>query len=400
MKNFRGALWGLASVSVVALATTGCSQSSDQQQAQQQQQQAKSAQVDQLSTRDIKLNKSYPAKVRSDNSADVTARVQGVLESQIYKPGDIVKKGQPLFKIEPDTYQAKVEQARGELASAQANYENAVRDNRRYQELYRRGAISAQSRDSYANTAATDKAAVAQARATLRQAQINLNYSTVRATASGQVSLNEVNVGQLVSSGDKLASVTPINPLEVRFQIPQSDAQQIRKQQSMSGVPKIGVSLQIDGDSSDSLQGHLDFVGDNVNSDTNTVQARAVFDNPKGIFMPGQYAHVHLDNLMRFNVIAVPEIAITQGLMGPQVYALDGDNKIKPVDVVPGDVTADWQIINSGLKANDRVVVSDPGSLNTGDTVDPQPFDGNPDKNQQQGSDQQHNDSQQSSDGE
>ncbi|MGJ8513346.1 efflux RND transporter periplasmic adaptor subunit [Carnimonas bestiolae] len=365
----RSVFWGLAGA--VALAMSGCGQSSDQQQSEQQAP-AKQAQVYKIAARNIQLDKSYPASVRSDNAADVTARVEGVLESQTYKAGTIVKKGDPLFTIEPDTYAAKVAQAKAALVSAQSDAQNAARDNRRYQELFRRGAISASQRDAYSNSASTSQAAVERARAALHDAQIDLNYSTVRATAAGQVGLNEVNVGQLVSSGTKLTTVTPINPLEVRFQIPEEDAMQIRRQQSMTGAPEILTKLGVGSEGE--LNGHLDYIGASVNSDTNTVQARASFDNPKGIYLPGQYAQVKLQKLMRFNVYAVPEIAVTQGLMGPQVFVLDGDNKVTTRQVELGDIAGSDQIVTKGLKRDDRVIASDPGAINAGDKIDPQPF--------------------------
>ncbi|MGJ8524555.1 Efflux pump periplasmic linker BepF [Halomonadaceae bacterium LMG 33818] len=370
-------LWGLAGV--VALATAGCSHGNDSQPQAQQQAQAKPAPVFQISPQNIELNKSYPSMVRSDNAAAVTARVQGFLESQVYTPGQIVKKGAPLFTIERSTYAAAVNQAKANLVQAQANQVTARRNFHRYNVLYHQGVISAYTLDSYQNALDTSSATVQEAQAALNSAQINLDYTTVRAPADGQVSLNKINVGNLVSSGTELATVTPVNPLEVRFQLPQEDAMQARQQEHMNGAPQIGVELDMGtGDSQTTLQGRLDFIGDNVNTDTNTVQARAVFDNSKGVFLPGQYADVKLTHLLRFNAFAVPEISVTQGLMGPQVYVLDGQNRIASRTVQLGDLSGDWQIITSGLNRGDRVVAGDTGGLTVGETIDPQPFNGNP----------------------
>ncbi|ANF57997.1 efflux RND transporter periplasmic adaptor subunit [Halotalea alkalilenta] len=382
--------WGLAGF--IALATAGCGNDGNQQQQQgQQEAPAHPAQVYQISSRNIELDKSYPAMIRSDTAASVLARVQGVLEEQHFQPGQLVEKGDPLFTIERATYAAAVAQQRANLASAQADLSNAQRDNQRYQQLFQRGAISAQQRDTASNTFETSRAAVEQARAALESAQIDLDYTTVRAPVSGLVSLNEVNVGNLVSSGTELATVTPLDPLEVRFQLPQSDAMQLRQQQSRSGTPPVRANLEVPSavGQSAQLDGTLDFIGARVDEGTSSVQARARFSNPDGIFLPGQFVRVRLQDLMRFDVFAVPEIAVTQGLMGPQLYVLDDNNSITSRSVVPGEVAGHWQIISEGLQRGDRVVVSDPGGLNVGDRIDPQPFDGNPDqRSAQQGADE------------
>ncbi|MEE3214207.1 MAG: efflux transporter periplasmic adaptor subunit, partial [Pseudomonadota bacterium] len=124
------------------------------------------------------------------------------------------------------------------------------------------------------------------------------------------------------------------------------------------------------------LSGHLDFLGSRVDAETSTVQAEATFANPDGAVLPGQYVRVKIEGLARFGVLAVPELALTQGLMGPQVYVLDDDNVARARPVQLGELAGPWQIILDGVEPGERVVVGDPGSLKPGTPIDPQPFDG------------------------
>ena len=377
--------WGL--VGVFSLLLTACGGSEENQSSgQQQEKPPREAQVQTLSPFDLEMNKTYPAMVRSDQSVDIVARVDGYLESQHYKAGDIVEKGDPLFTIEKAPYKAAVEQSRADLQSARANYNEAQRDYVRYQRLYQNGSISQQQRDQALNRRETTKAAVAQAQAALDSAQIDLNYTDVTAPVSGQVSLNEVNVGNYVPVQTELAEITPVDPLEVRFSLPQEDAFALRRQRQMENAPGVNVALDFpyagdSGTTDTTLKGDLDFLGSRVDESTSTVQARAIFANPQGLFLPGQFVRVQLENLMRFHVLAVPEVAVTEGLKGPQVYVLDDDNKVQSRFITMGEQSRGWVIVSEGLKPGERVVVSAIGSLSAGDRVDPQPFDGNADVN-------------------
>lgn len=333
--------------------------------------------VAQVAPQNIVLDKLYPAMVRSDTAVNIVARIGGRLESQHFKAGEQVKSGQLLFTLERGPYIAAVAQRRADVRSAQVSLENTRRDNQRYQSLFQRGAISQQQRDQSMTSFETAQAALQQAQAALDSALINLGYTEVRAPVGGQVGLNKVNVGNIVDAGTQLSMVTPIDPLEVRFQLPQQDAFMLRQQDHQVGVPKVLAQLEFAGvNGNTTLDGALNFLGAEVDRSTSTVEARASFSNKGRLFLPGQFVRVHLRNVMRFNVIAVPEISVTQGLMGPQVFVLDGNNEIKPRTVVLGELAGEWQIITEGLSRDDRVIFGDPAGLNPGTRIDPQPFNG------------------------
>lgn len=373
--NERRGLWAVALAGVLLM---GCGSDDD---AQQQSSDAsspppKKAQVMEVAKRDLSLDKSYPAMLRSDNEVTVVARVSGTLEERHFDPGQQVEKGESLYTIEPETYQATVRQREADLQSARADAELAQTNADRYQRLLKQNSVSVQQRDQAQADLKVARASVAQAQASLDSARIDLDYTDVEAPVSGMISLSEVNVGNLVNDGAELATITPLNPLEVRFQLPQEEAFELRRQRQQQGKEAITAELQIPALPGQTLKGRVEFLGSRVSESTSTVQANAFFDNPDGMFMPGQFVRVELEGLKRFDVFAVPEIAVTQGLMGPQVYVLNEEGKVRTQTVQLGDTAGPWLIITDGIKSGDRVVVSDPGNISAGASIDPQPFDG------------------------
>lgn len=322
---------------------------------------------------DIPLNRTYASKLRSDEEVILVARVTGTLEARHFEPGDLVEKGQRLYSIEPDRYQAIVHEREADIESAKAELYRAQRDAERFKRLLSQNSVSRQDYDQAEASRRTAAAKVSQAEAALASAQLDLKYASVTAPVSGRISLSEVNLGNLVNSGDELATITPLNPLEVRFQLPQKDAFELRHQLGDKAVSEIKTRLN-SRDSQRHLDGHLEFLGSRVNEGTSTVQASAVFDNPEASFLPGQFVRVSVQNLKRFDVIAVPEKAVTQGLMGPQVYVLDDDNKARARTVQLGDLAGHQQIIVDGLKEGDRVLAGDIAAIEPGTTIEPQAY--------------------------
>ncbi|WP_136247781.1 efflux RND transporter periplasmic adaptor subunit [Halomonas borealis] len=328
-----------------------------------------------LAPQDIPLDKSYPAQLRSDTEVTLVARVTGFLEKRLFEPGDIVEKGESLYAIEPDVYQATVSQREADLASAEAELVRARRDANRFQQLLRQNSVSRQQVDQAQADLNVARSSVAQAEAALASARINLEYADVTAPVSGAIGLSEVNVGNLVNSGTELATITPLDPLEVRFQLPQEDAFALRRQLKDQPIGEIGARLVLPG-GEDRLEGHLDFLASRVDEDTSTVQAKAAFDNPEGAVLPGQFVRVRVEGLKRFEVLAVPELAMSQGLMGPQVFVLDEDDVARARPVELGELAGPWQVLNGGVEAGERVMVGNPADVEPGMPIEPREFDG------------------------
>jgi len=363
------------------LLLAGCSSGDDdkkEQADQSGQSSSRTAQIMEMTKRNIDLEKSYSAKLLSDREVVVIARVAGMLEQRHFEPGDLVEKGTSLYAIEQVVYQARVNQRKADVESAKAREYRAQQDAARFQSLVKKNAISQQDYDQAMAELRVSRANVSQAQAGLESAQVDLDYTDVNAPVSGMISLSDVNVGNVVDAGTELAIITPMNPIEVRFQLPQQQAFDLRRQRSRQ-QDRIIATLQFPGlNESDTppLEGQLDFLGSRVDQETSTVQARAVFENPDNMFLPGQFVRVELQGLRRFNVLAVPAIAVTQGLMGPQVFVLDNDNKARTRSVTLGEPAGPLQIITDGLAPGDRVIVSDPGGLKAGDLIEAQPYSG------------------------
>lgn len=366
---------------IAALALTACGQEQPQeQQSQQQEAPPHPVEVTEIARRDIPLDKSYPSLLRSDIEVTLVARVSGFLEERHFEPGQMVEQGDRLYTIEPDLYQATVNQREADLQSARAELARAQRDAQRFEQLLSQNSVSRQQYDQALAEQRVAQASVAQAEAALTSANLDLGYSNVTAPVSGMISLSQINVGNLVTSGTELATITPLDPLEVRFQLPQRDAFELRRQLGSDGdTSQITAHLRVpglDGSEGSELEGRLDFLGSRVDTGTSTVQASATFANPDGAVLPGQFVRVRLEGLKRFDVIAVPEIAVTQGLMGPRVFVLDDESKARERTVQLGDVAGPWQIILDGLEPGERVVVGDPAGIEPGMEIDPVRFDG------------------------
>lgn len=365
---------------IAALVLTACGQDqSQEQQAEQPEAPPHKVEVAEAVRQDIPLNKSYPSLLRSDSEVTLVARVNGYLEERHFQPGQLVEEGDSLYTIEPDLYQSTVNQREADLQSARAELSRAQRDAQRFEQLLSQNSVSRQQYDQAQAEQRVAQANVAQAEAALRSANLDLGYSNVTAPVSGMISLSQVNVGNLVTPGTELATITPLDPLEVRFQLPQRDAFELRRQLREEGDSSITALLSVPGVSGASgseLEGQLDFLGSRVDAGTSTVQASASFANPDGAILPGQFVRVRLDGLRRFNVMAVPEIAVTQGLMGPRVFVLDENDQARERTVQLGEVAGPWQIIVDGLEEGDRVIVGDPAGIEPGMAIDPQPFDG------------------------
>jgi membrane fusion protein (multidrug efflux system) len=313
----------------------------------------------------------YPAEIKSFKNVTVVSRVLGVLEKKHFIEGQKVKKGDLLYEIENDSYLAKVNAAKASLNMSQAALNNATKNWQRMKKLFLSKAVSEEKRDNSFSEYERLSAASSLAKAQLHQAQIDLNYTQVKAPISGTTGLKQIDVGDLVSSNPptKLINISQNEKVYVEFSMPMSDYKNIKN--NLWIFPKdakIKISLEIDNKLSDKT-GTVDFMDVNVNQNTATVKIRAIFDNSDEYLMPGSFVRVVMNDIVQKNVITIPQKAVLQNPLGTIVFVEDhGHVAVKPV--VLGEETGDKYIVSGGgLKSGDKVIVNNFFRLKPGGEV-------------------------------
>lgn len=309
----------------------------------------------------------YPGRVRGKQTAQVIGRVTGVLESKNYTEGSIVHKGDVLFKIDSRSYKATVDQRKAELASAKSSLSNSSRVWKRTRRLYKANAVSEAERDQALSKYQSDKAAVQQAKANLESAQIDLDYTTVKAPLTGVTSLRDVDLGSLVKANQtKLTTITQLDPVYILFALPEEDAFARQKalqemgQESSDAATRQATILLKNGKTLP-YKGKVDFTQSTIDPDTGTVQLRAIVKNPHNRLMPGRYVRVRVRIQTLHDAITVPEQSISSGQQ-TQVFVVK-DGKAKTQAVKLGPLTGQGRVILDGLSPGDKVVTTGLGSL-------------------------------------
>jgi membrane fusion protein (multidrug efflux system) len=311
----------------------------------------------------------FEAVGRTEGSREVQvrARVAGILEAQQFTEGDTVKAGAPLYRIERASFEIELQQARGALAQETARKELAEQELARLKALADRRAISQKEADQAASAARQSAAAVQMAQARVRQAELNLSYTTVEAPIGGITGRAQQSVGSLVQPGNDsavLTNITRADPIWVRFALSEAEYARLRA----TGEKKVEVRLQTADGSPYPDAGKLNFSGSTVDATTGTVQMRAELRNPKRQLLPGQYVRVQVVAGSR-EAIVVPQSAVLQDQSGRFVWVTGADGKAAPRPIRAGSwVGQDW-IVLEGLQPGDTVIVDNLARLRPGTAV-------------------------------
>jgi len=326
----------------------------------------------------VTLERIYPARAEAANYVEVRAQVEGILLERNYEEGGLVKAGAVLFQIDPAPYEARVQQAEAELDRARAQLREMQRQWKRASQLYEKKAVSESRRDQAQSAVEIAKADVANAEAVLRTARIDLGYTEVHAPISGVTGLRAVSNGNLVTAGTLLTTIRQLDPMHVLFSMPEADAIALGRQLNSAGeasasAQHLVVRVRLADGSVYERQGLVDFTAAFVDPQTGTVQARAVFPNPQGVLLPGQFLRISVQGLQLSNAIVIPAKAVAEGLEGPVVYVLNEQNIARPQPVALGLSVAQDQVIEQGLQAGERVVVDGIAKVRPGEPVRPIP---------------------------
>ena len=352
---------GLAAASTGMLLLSGCGKGSGNA-AMAQAATARAPEVEVVTVNKITPDwtQTYPARVDGMRHAEVRPRVSGILVKRLYREGSYVKEGEVLFQIDPVPFEIAVEKAKADLLSAQAQANKAIRDYDRVEKLFKDGAMSDKQHDDAVSANELAKASVLSAQALLRQAELNLDYSSVKAPISGVTDKEEVTEGSLVSSTDKLTVVTQLDPVYVQFSLPEGDPayQQLFAKGSRHKEGSTAMTLFTRNGEVYGSSGQVNFSESGVDPTTGAVSMRAEFANPDGQLLPGQFARIAFKGLKLNPCAIIPEDAVLMTAQVPIVYVVDAGNTVQPRPVALGPVVKEGQIILGGLNEGDRVIIT------------------------------------------
>ena len=305
-----------------------------------------------------------PGRLEAVRTAQVRARVAGILQKRLFTEGADVKAGQPLFQIDPATFQAALDSAQATQAKAEANLAQASALVKRYEPLQAAKAISPQEFLNAQVAQRQAQADVAGAKAAVQTARINLGYAGVTAPISGRIGRALVTEGALVGQGEatQLAVVQQIDPLYVNFTQSAAEVLQLTRaieagRFKRSGAQAAQVRVVLDDGSEHPQLGKLLFADLSVDSTTGQVTLRAEVPNPGGKLLPGLYVRVRLEQAQASNAFGLPQQAVTRTQQGDTVTVIDGEGKRVPRTVkISGQQNGQW-VVTDGLKAGEQVMV-------------------------------------------
>jgi RND family efflux transporter MFP subunit len=324
----------------------------------------------------------YVGRFVAVNSVEVRARVSGYLDQVHFRDGQMVKEGDLLFTIDRRPFQNALDQARANLAQAQANLAYAEADFKRGQQLVRDRTITEQVFEQRTQALRSAQAAVAANEAAVRQAELDLQFTELRAPISGRIGDRRVSAGNLVMGGTAasttlLATIVSLDPIRLEFTF--DEASYLRYERfSRTGKEVTGregsvmVDLKLIDEDDFEHRGYMDFVDNVIDRSSGTIRGRAVFANPNGMLIPGMFARIRVPGSPVYQALLVPDSAIGSEQVRKYVLVVGPDNTATPKYVTPGPVVDGQRVIKAGLAANDLVIVDGLMRVRPGQKVNPQ----------------------------
>ena len=377
----RGA--ALAAALTLATLVAGCGQGDGQKAASAPP--APTVTVAKPETRTVSDYDEYVGRFTAVDSVEVRARVSGYLDAVDFKDGQMVKQGDLLFTIDKRPFQIALDQAKANLTQAQSNVTFTEADLKRAQQLVTDKSITEQVFEQRAQAFRNAQASVAAATAAVRQAQLDLNFTELRAPIEGRIGDRRVSPGNLVTGGTTgnttlLATIVSENPIHFEFTFDEASYlryQRMAKQgtdiASRGRGPGVDVALKLIDDKDFAHQGRMDFVDNVIDPSTGTIRGRALFDNPNGVFTPGMFARIRVPASPPYQALLVPDAAIGTEQARKYVLTVNADNTVVPKYVTLGQVLpGDLRVIKDGLGADDRVIVDGLMRARPGVKVTPQ----------------------------
>jgi multidrug efflux system membrane fusion protein len=325
----------------------------------------------------------YVGRFTAVNSVEVRARVSGYLDGVHFRDGQLVKQGDLLFSIDKRPFQNTLDQARANLTQAKSNVVFTKADLDRAQQLVHDKTITEQVFQQRAQAYRNAEAAVSAMQAAVRQAELDLEFTELRAPIDGRIGDRRVSPGNLVTGGTSgnttlLATIVSTDPIHFEFTFDEASLLRYERLSSSGhdmasrsgGVP---VELKLIDEKDFVHKGRMDFVNNTIDTSTGTIRARALFDNPNGMFTPGMFGRVRVPASTPYAALLVPDAAIGSEQVRKYVFAVDAAGVAQQKYVTLGQLVGDLRVIKSGLTPADEVIVNGIARVRPGQKVKAQP---------------------------
>jgi RND family efflux transporter MFP subunit len=337
-------------------------------------------QVVQVAKKDVSIYGEWVATLDGYVNAQIQPQVSGYLIKQDYREGSLVHKDDVLFEIDPRPFQAVLDQAKAQLAQAEAQLGNATLNVKRDIPEAEANAIPRSQLENDTQMQLAAKATVEASHAAVEQASLNLSFTKVRSLISGIAGITQVQVGNLVTPSTVLTGVSQVDPIKSYFPISGEDYLRIADKihpetvNLLSSASPIPLQLILSNGGTYAHVGNILFADRQVDQQTGTIRIAGAFANPGNILRPGQYAKVRAVTRILKGALLIPQRAVSQLQGSAQVAVVGADNKVTIRAVQTGErVDAMW-VISSGLMAGDQVVAEGAQKIKAGSTVTPVPF--------------------------
>ncbi|UFK54639.1 efflux RND transporter periplasmic adaptor subunit [Enterobacter sp. AN-K1] len=353
---------------VCAALLTGC----DGQENPQQHAQAPQVSVHIVKSAPLAVTTELPGRTDAYRVAEVRPQVSGIILHRNFTEGSDVKAGESLYQIDPATYQAAYDNAKGELVKAQAAANIAHLTVKRYVPLVGTQYVSKQEYDQAVAIAQQADASVVAAKAGVESARINLAYTKVTSPINGRIGKSSVTEGALVTNGQAtaLATVQQLDPIYVDVTQSSSDFMRLKQQTSLQKGDTSSVELLMENGQPYPLKGTLQFSDVTVDESTGSITLRALFPNPQHMLLPGMFVRARIDEGTQPDAILVPQQGVTRTPRGDAtVLVVNEKNQVESRTVVAPQAIGDRWLITEGLKNGDRVIISGLQKVRPGVTV-------------------------------
>lgn len=333
-----------------------------------------------VESRDVTRWQQFSGRLEAVERVQIRSRVAGQIQAVHFREGALVKAGDPLFTIDPAPYQAIVAGAEAQVASAEAKVSLARTELERGRRMSENRTISQSDLDQRLSNVADAEAQARAAKAALTTAQLDLDYTQLRAPVSGRVGKLEITVGNLVAAGSTspaLTTLVSVDPIYAGFnaseemvskalsQLPVSDG-------ALQALEQIPVEVGTLADEGTPIKGTLHLIDNQVDSASGTIGVRAVFANADGRLIPGQFVRVRMGEPKSENRIVISDRAIGTDQDKKYVFVVDGENKVNYRQIKPGPSADGMRVVESGLAAGDKIVVNGLQRIRPGAVVAPQ----------------------------